>query len=330
MPMQPKPSKNSRTLKEFYEDRHRDWYSPDSKVDFESAKEQHKQNIQALKHAESWRKQEGRPITITVLHGSGRHAALSCANEASTTTMLCERGIELALQELKDQPTIWRYNLRELALEPCNACYSTTSALCNFSCSCFPGDDISTQLYPVIMASDVLLMSTPVNQSTISSRLKIVLDRLISLDGGYFTEELPVKDDVWRSKMIDLSLKEPRYDQRMFGKVAAYFITSKDAENKQESSTPYPVEFRRLTYADLTVGVLANQGAEYGWFHANPFYVLAAADPDVEMSFDKDHHDKNEKAHQEAKNVVLASIALAEKFRKEPPKFEHGGRVNRT
>lgn len=327
MPSKMKKSEG-KDIKDYYDEKRKDWYDLD--IPFESAKRVHKENIDRLKNAENWRKQKDTPITITVLHGSGRHALRSCAQEASTTAMLCERGIELALQETDVKPTIWRYNLREMMLEPCNACYSTTSALCNFSCSCFPSDDISTKIYPAIMASDILFMSTPVNQSMISTRLKIVLDRLISLDGGYFIEELPVKDDVWRSKMIDLSIKEPRYDQRMFGKIAAYFVTSKDLNNDQPSSTKYPREFKNLTYTDLVVGALANQGTEYGWFHANPFYVMAAANPDVEMAYDKAEYDKKTKYHEEAKEVVLAAIAKAKEFREKPPVFEHGGRINRS
>lgn len=316
-------------LKDFYNQKRKDWYLHDD-VDMESAKEQFGRNIEALKHAEEWREQEGRPITICVMHGSGRHPTVSCANEMSSSEMLLERGLELAKAELDEEPIVWTYKLREMMLEPCNGCVSTASSLCNFPCSCFPGDDISTKIYPAVMAADILLLSTPVNQSMISTRLKTVIDRLVAIDGGYFIEKLPVKNQEWRDKMIQLSQEQPVYDQRMFGRIAGYFVTSKDVANTHQESAPYVPEFKHLGYKEFVVGALAHQGTEYGWFHGDPFYVVAAADPDVEYSLDKDHYDQLNSSHEEAKDVVLAAIELARKFRDEPPKFTSAGRVNRT
>jgi multimeric flavodoxin WrbA len=50
---------------------------------------------------------------------------------------------------------------------------------------CFPWDPMQ-ELYPLVLKSDVMLCSTGVNQSAMSTRLKTFLDRLISLDGGFF------------------------------------------------------------------------------------------------------------------------------------------------
>ena len=322
-------------IKDFYNHRRRDWYDHKS-IDIKSAQEQHTQNIKALENAKSWREKDS-PITITVLHGSGRHPTESCANELSNSELLLERGLELAIADLKamqhspePDPVIWRFKLREMMLEPCNGCVSTASSLCNFPCSCFPADDITTKIYPAIMASDILLWSTPVNQSMVSTRTKTVIDRLISLDGGYFTETLPVKDAKWREKMIELSQEEPVYDQRMFGKVAAYFVTSKDATNTHEESAPYPSEFRRLGYVDFVVGALGHQGTEFGWFHANPHYVVSVSEPDVDYSLDKQYFDRDTKAHKQARDVVISAIRLAARHRDNPPKMGSAGRVNRT
>lgn len=58
-------------------------------------------------------------------------------------------------------------------------CVSTASLMCQFPCLCHPMDPMQ-DLYPKTLRADVLLMSTPVNQAAMSTRLKAYLDRLIS------------------------------------------------------------------------------------------------------------------------------------------------------
>lgn len=318
------------TLKKYYDHRRLDWYDVPG-IDFESVKEQHRQNIAKLREIEEDRNRPNRPLYVVKIHSSGRHVTESCAHELSNSQLFLERSWELAKEEFKDREIVEdTIVLRELMMEPCNACYSTASALCNFSCSCFPGDDVTTKIYPHIMKADVMLFSTPVNQSMISSRLKILLDRLISLDGGYFVEELPVKDSKYREATIALSQKSVTYDPRMFGKVAAYFVTSKDANNPLEEAAPYPSEFKRLGYLDFVVGALSNQGTEYGWFHADPFYALSVATHDQELSYDKAEYDTKATDHVYGKEVILASLAMGASFIDKPPKLTSLGRVNRT
>jgi len=308
-----------------------DWYSPGSNVDFESAKRRHRENLKALRLAQEEREEDGRPIHVLVLHGSGRHEMLSCAREASNSQMFLDRCLDVALEEWSGEREVRvrRRVLRELYMNPCNGCYSAASALCGFSCTCFPQDDISTVLYPDIMWADVLLFSTPINQAGCSTRLKTVLDRLISLDGGYAEKELPVKNEEYREQAIALSQKKPVYDKRMFGRVAAYFISSKDMNNEHEEAVETPEEFAHLSYADLTVGQLAVQGAEYGWFHAKPFWAAWAADPDQEMSFDKAHLDAFLPLD-EGVEVILAALKKADYLHRNPPRLEAPGRYNRT
>lgn len=323
-----------RSLKEFYDDRRFDWYDHDD-IDFKSAEEQHKTNLENCKKALEDREAKDRPIYVSVFHGSGRHPTESCAHELSNSQLLLERGLDLAREEWNGgnarRIEVETHVLREYILEPCNGCYSTASALCNFTCTCFPGDDISTRIYPSILRSDVLLWSTPVNQAYPATRVKTVLDRLISLDGGYYSSTLPIKDQEYRQAAIALSTEHPvEYDPRMFGKVAAYFVSTKDLNNTIPESAPYPHEFKHLTYKDFVIGGLAHQGTEYGWYHADPFYAVAVASHDRELSYDKDEYDKDTKAHESARDTVLAALTLADKHIDNPPELKSKGRVNRT
>ena len=80
----------------------------------------------------------------------------------------------------------------------------------------------------------------------------------------------------------------------------------------------------------MVIGSLYSQGVDYGWFHADPFHIIAGADPDVEYGYDKDEYD-NEQLHEQSKDVVLAALRLAANHRNDPPNFDgKGGRINRT
>lgn len=316
-----KPYKNGR---DFYRDlREKQWMGL---VEWESAKEQHKLNLKTLEAVQKWRENPNRALSVLMVHGSGRHPEVSCAKEMSNSQLLLERGFELAKAEFdKHDVEENRLILREMVIEPCNNCVSTCSALCNFSCTCFPLDDMTVQAYPMMMWADVVLISTGVNQSMVSSRTKMFLDRLISLDGGYYMEELPIKDANFRDKMIKLSQEQPVYDQRLFGRVGGYIITSKDQDNKLEDG----LDHTKYTYEDLVCGSLKSNFSDYGIFHADPYCYVAPADPHVEYSYDKVEYNKEEHA-EKAKEVALAALELAWKFRQNPPKFKGGARVNRT
>jgi multimeric flavodoxin WrbA len=319
-----------KTIKEYYDDKRQDWYYSD--IDLSSVKAQHVENLRKCQEAKNAREVKDRPLYVAVLHGSGRHTELSCAHEKSNSQLYLERAVELAKQEWEGRPIETETHvLREYVLEPCNACYSTASALCNFTCTCFPGDDISSKIYPSILRADVMLWSSPVNQASISSRTKLVLDRLISLDGGYYIVPFPTKDDTFRQQAIELSTKEKvDYDPRMFGKVAAYFITSKDWNNPLPESAPYPRDFRKVGYEETVIGQLAVQGTEYGWHHADPFYSVMAATHDQEMSYDKAEFNGLTTDHEDAKEVVLAALKLGEQYIDNGPSLVNLGRIGRT
>ena len=74
-------------ITDFYKQKKKEWWEG---ADWDSAKEQHLQNIQGLKNAEDWKARKDRPITITVVHGSGRHPTKSCAHELSNSALLLD------------------------------------------------------------------------------------------------------------------------------------------------------------------------------------------------------------------------------------------------
>jgi multimeric flavodoxin WrbA len=299
----------------------------------EDTKARHAKNVKAcLEAIESYNIKE-RPLRILVVHGSGRSSLSSSAQELSNSQMLLRYG----LRPYQGNPAyeIEEISLVEYAIEPCNACYSTSSVLCGFPCNCFPWDPMQ-DLYPKVLACDVMLMSTPVNQSAMSTRLKTFIDRLISLDGGFFVDkdQYEPKGPEWRDKCIALakqlsSTGNLKYSPRMWGKVSAYFISSKD-QNQTRETVVKPFE-SKLSYIEAVAESLHVGQADYGFFHSEKnWYVGVAANPDEEMCYDKRNLNEQRDVHTEAEIVVRKAIELAEKLRLNPIPFDGGARINRT
>lgn len=283
-------------------------------------------NLEACKRAVEYNLRKDRPLEILALFGTGRHTSLSPGAETGNSTLLLETGLSAVTKD--PSAHIERVKLREYRIEPCNGCLSTASSLCGFPCDCYP-DDPMHRLYPMVLKADVLLISTPVNQSAMSSMLKLFVDRLISLDGGYFVDSFTKKDYAHRAKMISLSRGKPvHYDQRMFGKVAAYFVTSKDQNNSM--SVLQAKEHPPKPYGQLVVDSLLDGFRDYGFYHSDQPSVIAAANPDEDYSYDKEFYSNDVKIQDEAREVVRKAVDLAKSLRENPPKWDGGARKNRT
>lgn len=199
-------------------------------VPLEEAAKAYQKNIDVAKAAVEEYCRRPRPLRILAIHGSSRsNHKLSCAHELSNSQLLLRSGLD-KFRENSDLE-IEEVNLREYNISPCNSCYSTSSALCGWVCDCFPFDEMQL-LYPKVLRSDVLLISTGVNQTAMSSRLKLFSDRLISMDGGYARDHLELKDSEFRARAIQLSTTTKIvYEQRLQGRVCAFFIAAKDEKD---------------------------------------------------------------------------------------------------
>src|ERR1017187_1231297 len=193
----------------------------------------HARNVQRCYAAIKKHEAKDRKLDILLVHGSGRSSFKRVAHEFSNSQFLLKSAVRQF--EGDEKYEITEIRLRDYNISPCNCCYSTTSSLCGFPCNCFPLDPMQ-ELYPLVLNCDVMFCSTGVNQSAMSSRLKLFADRLISLDGGFFVApaQYREKDADWRDRCLALSTKLGKdlpYDPRTWGRVAAYFIASQ-GQNK--------------------------------------------------------------------------------------------------
>jgi len=286
-------------------------------VSLAQAKEAHDRNVRACRRAwEEWRGRELPAVRILALYGSGRSVGRSCAYEHSNSKLLCRTG--LAAVEGDPDVEVEEVELRQYQIEPCNGCYSTASTWCHYPCSCFPLDPMQ-ELYVKTLRADVVLMATGVNQSMIASRLKLYIDRLISLDGGIHVPEgeYRSKDSEWLRHAQTLEAGQDfSYSPRLAGKVAAYFITSKDQNNDLGGE-----EHEHASYGEMLTQALRSSSHDYGMLHADPWFALSAARPHEPMMFDKAAHSVDKPAHERARDVVLAAVALARLARTNPEEY---------
>lgn len=199
-------------------------------VSLQEANEQHQKNVEAIAEMLDKRKSKKRPIHVVGIAGSNR-SKKNCAHETSNSWLMIRKAMEYLSHQ--DNVTTHAFNLAEMNIEHCNGCYSSTSSLCRLPCDCWPFDDMQ-DIYAQLTLADVILFSTPVNQFLPGSRLKTVLDRLISMDGGRFAPMYNVDGKTWKnseSKNAEQRVGmrgDFRYVQRLAGKVCAVFSTCKD------------------------------------------------------------------------------------------------------
>lgn len=75
-------------------------------------------------------------------------------------------------------------------IHPCKGCLSTAMPLCHWPCSCYPNHELSqvndwmAEIYESWTSAHGVLLVTPTHWYTMSSPLKLMMDRLVCADGG--------------------------------------------------------------------------------------------------------------------------------------------------
>lgn len=174
------------------------------------------------------------PLKALGISGSARDE-FDLAAENSNSEFLLDQ----ALKELKGQGVETELiALRKYNIKPCKACYSTANAHCHFYCSCYPkgtasADDMSNILYDKILAADIIIFATPVNNFKMSSMMALFLDRCISLDGSLppadptaaKNKELNIKHSKFIEMMSDDRVSGSGFLRRFSGKSAGIIVT---------------------------------------------------------------------------------------------------------
>lgn len=139
---------------------------------------------------------ERRPFRILIISGSDRRQ-YNCPGVDSKS-----RALMLRMSERL--PTEWEIDYEDIGnvyqrehIQSCNACVSTSMALCVWPCNCYekgskaePDLMWNLDLYARLDLADAWAIIGPVNWYAPSSNLKLMFDRLVCMNGGNPNEKL--------------------------------------------------------------------------------------------------------------------------------------------
>ena len=137
-----------------------------------------------------------RPFRVLILSGSNRRQ-YNCPGVDSKSRSLMLRVAERLPQE-------WQIDYEDLSnvygrarIQSCNACVSTSMALCVLPCNCYekgsrkePDLMWELDLYARLDLADAWAIIGPVNWYAPTSNLKLMFDRLVCMNGGNSREDL--------------------------------------------------------------------------------------------------------------------------------------------
>ena len=150
---------------------------------------------------------------VLVVCGSPRNDG-SCPGEISKTWRLAaiardtlhSSGMETDLLDLSLLTSGYRCRIH-----PCKGCVSTAQPLCHWPCSCYPNhelgqvDDWMNEIYERWTLAHGVILVTPVHWYTVSSPMKLMMDRLVCADGGNPDPTSTHGKDARLAKSIELS-----------------------------------------------------------------------------------------------------------------------------
>jgi len=121
-------------------------------------------------------------------------------------------------------------------IQSCNACVSTSMALCVWPCNCYERHSFfepdlmwDEDIYGRIYAADVILICAPVNWYNATSSIKMMFDRLICANGGNPDEKLiGHKDAALAAKLENSPQWKGLSLNHLEGRTAAFFVYGDD------------------------------------------------------------------------------------------------------
>ena len=197
-----------------------------------------------------------RPFRILILSGSDRRQFNCPGVDAKSRALMLRMAERL--------PPAWEIDYEDLGnvygrarIQSCNACASTSMALCVWPCNCYErGDEKEPDLmwdldlYARLDLADAWAIVGPINWYGPSSNLKLLFDRLVCANGGNPREALIDHKDPEKAMALE---KSPEWHalsvNHLEGRSAGFFCYGDEGANEM---TPegYPVKLRHRAYFD--------------------------------------------------------------------------------
>lgn len=197
-----------------------------------------------------------RPFRVLVIAGSNRRQ-YNCPGVDSKARTLMLRMVENLPQE-------WEIDLEDLSnvfgrerIQSCNACVSTSMALCCWPCNCYRADDKiepdllwNLDLYSRLDLADAWAFIGPVNWYGPTSSLKLLFDRLVCMNGGNPRQDLIEHKNPELAMQLEHSPEWRELSQNhLEGRSAAFFCYG-DGGGDELGDDGRPILLKHKNYFD--------------------------------------------------------------------------------
>jgi hypothetical protein len=210
-----------------------------------------------------------RPLRVLLIAGSDRRQ-YNCPGVDGKARMFMFRMADAL-------PADWEVDLEDLGnvfgrarIQSCNACASTSMALCCWPCNCYtPGDarepDLmwDLDLYARLDLADAWAVIGPVNWYAPSSNLKLMFDRLVCMSGGNPREDLIGHKDPERARALEHSAEWPGLSLNHLEGRSAGFFSYGDGGADEVGADGRPKALRHPEYFDPAAEPFARRREAY-------------------------------------------------------------------
>jgi hypothetical protein len=184
-----------------------------------------------------------RPFRVLVVAGSNRRQ-YNCPGVDSKSRMLMLRMADRLPQE-------WEIDYEDLGnvygrarIQSCNACVSTSMALCCWPCNCYEANDKAEpdlmwdlDLYSRFDLADAWAFIGPINWYAPSSNLKLMFDRLVCMNGGNPREDLIEHKNPELAMKLEKSKEWEEYNlNHLEGRTAGFFLYGDQGANEMDET----------------------------------------------------------------------------------------------
>ncbi|MFN8393009.1 MAG: NAD(P)H-dependent oxidoreductase [Bdellovibrionota bacterium] len=210
-----------------------------------------------------------RPFRVLIIAGSDRRQ-YNCPGVDSKARMLM-------LRMAKRLPQDWEIDYEDLGnifgratIRSCNACVSTSMALCVWPCNCYeprsklePDLMWNLDLYSRLDLADAWAIIGPINWYGPSSNLKLMFDRLVCMNGGNPREDLiEHKDPELAMQLEHTKVWEELSVNHLEGRTAGFFCYG-DYGGDEMDETGRPKVLRHPEYFDPKEEPFENERMSY-------------------------------------------------------------------
>jgi hypothetical protein len=183
------------------------------------------------------------PLRILVIAGSDRRQYNCPGVDAKARA--------LAVRAVRRLPAEWERDFEDLGniygrarIQSCNACVSTSMALCVWPCNCYEPNNKDEpdlmwdlDLYARLDRADAWAVIGPVNWYAPSSNLKLMFDRLVCMNGGNPREDLIDHKDPEKAMALERSSEwEALSRNHLEGRTAAFYCYGDGGGNEIDAS----------------------------------------------------------------------------------------------